>query len=148
MRRILIPLACLLVCAPLCRAGNSRQPIVLKVTADADQTEVHPDGIIDVTLSLENPTGVAESIKIPERCWDHLWKSSNHVVTWDAWDSDDDSDVTIEIPPHGSYDFPEPLKMYVDTDSQKEFHTTFRMGFKTSFSKVFWSDPITLDVTP
>ena len=139
--------ACFLAAFPLARADDSRHAS-LRAIASTDTSEVHPDNVFDVTLTLENLTGTVQTIKIPERAWDRIWKSSNRRVSWDAWDSDEDHDVTIEIPPHESYVFPKPLRMFVES-SVKQSRIDFRMGFKTvAFGRTIWSNPITLDVTP
>jgi hypothetical protein len=140
-------LACLLAATLFSRADD--KGAVLRAVATTDYTEVHPDGVFDVTLSLENPTDVVQKITIPDPGWDRVWKSSNHHVTWDFWDSDFNDKVTIEIQPHGTYVFPKPLKMFID-QAGKKTRMEFRMGYKTggAFSKTLWSNPITLDVTP
>ena len=142
-------LTCILLgSAAAVRAYGSGRPIILQAVAKADWTEVHPHDLIAVTLSLENPTGNPETMKIPECGWDRVWRSSNRHVTWDSWDCDEDNEITITVPPHGAYDFPEPLKIFVD-DAAKPGRVDFRMGFKTKgSSKLAWSAPITLDVTP
>lgn len=147
MRLLLILAACLPALA-LCRADDSRHPAALRAIATADSTEVHPDNVFEVTLALENLTNTVQKIKVPNCGWDRLWKSSNHRVTWDFWDCDDNSEVTVEILPRQTYTFPKPLKMFVDGDVKKS-RQTFRMGFKTAaFGKTLWSSPISLDVTP
>ena len=109
---------------------------------------MHPDSVFEVTLALENPTDFVQRIRIPERGWDRVWKSSNHRVTWDPWDCEDDRDITIEIPPHQSYVFPKPLRMFVESSVRKS-KIGFRMGFRTvMFGRTLWSSPITLDVIP
>jgi hypothetical protein len=139
--------ACLLIAISVCRADD-RADTALRAVATADSTEVHPDNVFDVTVSLENLTGVAQKITIPDPAWDRVWRSSNRHVTWDFWDSDYNDQVTIEIPPHQSYVFPKPLKMFVDEASKKS-RMDFRMGFKTrTFGKTLWSSPITLNVIP
>ncbi len=149
MRRFLLPAACFLSFAALCHAGDSLPANALRVTATPDSTEVHPDSVFEVTLSIENLTGVAQKLKMPERLWDHLWKSSNRLVTWDAWDDDEDKDITIEIAPHQTYVFPDTIKMFVDDDITKRTRVDFKMGFRpATFTRTFWSAPITLDVTP
>ena len=127
------------------RAGDSLQLVAIAVP---DATEEHPEAVFDVTLSLTNPTNSVEKFKIPDRAWDRMWKSSNRKVTWDAWNSDDSNEITVEIAPHDTYVCPDALKMYVD-ESVKAPRVDFRMGFRTSsLGKTFWSAPITLDVTP
>jgi hypothetical protein len=132
----------------LARADDFRQSTALLVTATTDATEVHPDSIFEVTLTLENPTDTVQRIRIPEHAWDHVWKSSNSRVTWDTWDFDQDGRVTIEIQPHAKYVFPKPLRMFVQ-ESVKASRLGFRMGFKTTtFGKTLWSAPITIEVIP
>ena len=147
-KSLVILLACLVAGIPASRADDSRQSGLLRAVATADSSEVHPDNVFEVIVSLQNPANTVQRIKIPEAAWDRVWKSSNRHVTWDFWESDDDKDVTIEIPPGQSYTFPKPLRMFVDSSVRKS-RFTFRMGFKTvAFGKTLWSDPITLDVTP
>jgi hypothetical protein len=144
MRRALLLFLAACFLASLARADG----LPLKAIATADSTEVHPDSVFEVTLSLQNLTGAAQTIKIPEANWDRDWRSSNPLVSWDAWNSDEEGDITIEIPPHGAYVFPLALKMFVD-DSVKKSRIDFRMGFRTTkFGKTVWSSPITLDVIP
>ena len=139
---------CLLAPLALCRAEDSRHPVALRAIAETDSSEVHPDSIFEVTLTLENPTDSVQKIKIPERGWDRVWRSSNRRVTWDPWSTDYDNQITVEIPPHGKYTFPRPLRMFVD-ESVKRSRIDFRMGLKmTAFGKTFWSAPITLEVYP
>jgi len=148
LKSLRILAACLLTGLPASRADDSRHPAPLRAVATTDSTEVHPDSVFEVTLSLENPTGAVKTIKIPNCGWDRVWRSSNRQVTWDFWDCDDTGDITIEIPPHGSYIFPKPLKMFVDAEVKKS-RMAFRMGFKTrAFGKTLWSAPITVDVIP
>jgi hypothetical protein len=129
------------------RAVDSGRGPALQVIATADSTDVHPDGLFDVTLSLENMTGSVQRIKVPYCGWDRLWKSSNRRVEWDAFDCGDDTVSTIEIPPHGTYVFPKPIGMYVD-ESVTLPRIDFRMGYRTgSFGKTLWSAPISLNVT-
>ncbi len=142
--KLLLLAACFLAAVAVSRGG----PIVLRAIAMTDSTEVHPDDVFDVNLSLQNLTNTVQSIKISESGWDRNWKSSNHHVTWDAWDSDENDMTTVEIPPHGTYVFPKALRMFVD-EAVKPSRIDFRMGFKTTgFGKILWSSPITLDVTP
>jgi hypothetical protein len=142
MRQFLTLAACLLATAAVSFADTP----ALRATASADSTEVHPDSVFEVTLSLQNLTGAVEKIKVPDAGWDHLWKSSNWRVSWDATDSEQGTDSVIEITPYQTYVFPNALKMYVD-QSVTQAHVDFRMGFKTSvFGKTAWSNSITLDV--
>jgi hypothetical protein len=145
--RLILLTACFLAAITICRAGD-RNPEPLRAVATTDSTEVHPDDVFDVTLSLENLTNAVQKITIPDPAWDRVWRSSNRHVTWDFWDSDFNDQLTIEIPPHGSYVFPKPLKMFVDIPGKKS-RMEFRMGFKTkAFGKTLWSTPISIDVTP
>jgi hypothetical protein len=147
LRFVLHTSAFILFCL-LCRADDSRHPAPLQAIAATDSTEVHPDSVFEVTLSLQNLTGALQTIKIPDCAWDRVWKSSNRHVTWDFWDCDDNDEISIDIPPHQTYLFPKPLKMFVDPSVRKS-HMDFRMGFKTkAFGKTLWSSPISLDVTP
>lgn len=146
MRSLILLAACFLACLAVCRADDSRN--ALRAIATTDSSEVHPDDVFEVTLSLENLTSTVQRIKIPECGWDRVWKSSNRRVTWDAWDCDEDRDITVEIPPGQTYVFPKTLKMFVDS-SVKQSRIDFRMGFRTvAFGRTLWSTPITLDVTP
>jgi hypothetical protein len=147
MRRILIPAICLLAICSFSRADDSRHAAALRVIATADSEEVHPDSIFEVSLSLENLSNTVLRIKVPETGWDRLWKSSNRRVSWDAWNSDGDTDTTVEIAPHQTFSFPQTLKMFVD-ESYTQPRVTFSMGFKTATFKTLWSAPITLDVIP
>ena len=148
VRSLLVLAACLLAGPVVSRAGDSRDAGALRAVAATDTTEVHPESVFEVTLSLENPTNTAQKIKIPDCGWDHVWTSSNRHVTWDFSDCDSNSEITIEIPPRGSYIFPKPLRMFVDGEDKKS-RMVFRMGFKTAASrKTLWSRPITIDVTP
>ena len=148
LRSILVLASCLVASIAVCRAGGARQAIQLEAIATTDSEEVHPDSVFEVTLSLKNPTGTTETLMIPDCGWDRLWKSSDHRVTWDYWDCDESSDITITIPAHQSYVFPMPLKMFVNP-SDKRTKIDFRMGFKTkAIGKALWSAPITLDVAP
>ncbi len=145
VRSILLLLALLLSGVAIARAGD---PPALRAIATTDTDAVHPDDVFDVTLSLQNLSAATEKVRIPECGWDRCWKSSNSRVTWDLWNCDDTAEVTIEIPPHGTYEFPKPLKMFVDEDF-KQSRVTFKMGFKTrGFGKIAWSAPISLDVSP
>ncbi len=147
-RSLPIMAACLLAGLAVSRGDDSRHSTPLQAVATTDATEVHPDSVFEVTLSIENHTDSAQSIKIPYAGWDRMWKSSNHHVTWDEWDSDENDETTVQIPPHKSYIFPKALRMFVD-DATKPGRLDFRMGFKTkAFGKTLWSSPITLDVTP
>jgi len=129
-------------------ASRAGAPPTLRAIATTDVTEVHPDDVFEVTLSLQNLTGVTQKIRIPDCGWDRCWKSSNSRVTWDFWDCDSTNEITIEIPPHQTYVFDKPLKMFVD-EGFKQSRVNFKMGFKTGgFSKVTWSTPISLDVIP
>ena len=144
-RALLLLLAVLLASAAVSRAGD---PPALRAIATTDVTEVHPDDVFDVTLSLQNVSGVTEKIRIPDCGWDRCWKSSNSRVSWDYWDCDATYQITIEIPPHQTYEFSKPLKMFVD-ENFKQSRVSFKMGFKTGgFGKVTWSSPISLDVSP
>lgn len=130
--------------APRALAGESR--LMLHALASADTTEVHPDGVFEVTLSLQNPTGMEEIIQVPECGWDKNWKSSNHLVLWDPVVCDEDHELTIKLPPHSTYVFPKTLDLYVD-ESVRKPRVTFSLGFRVKeFGKVFWSNPISLDV--
>ena len=143
-RPLLILAACLLAGLAVTRADT----IPFRAIAETDSTEVHPDSVFDVTLSLQNLTNSEETLKIPDCGWDRLWKSSNRHVTWDAWDCDETTDITVTIAPHDTYVFPKTLRMFVD-EAVKASKIDFRMGFKTkAFGKTIWSSPITLDVTP
>lgn len=143
-KQFLILAACLLALPLISRADAP----ALRAIATADYTEVHPENVFEVTLSLQNLTGTVQRIKMPQSNWDRLWKSSNRHVTWDAWDSDDQTETTVEIGPHETYEFPKTLRMFVD-DSVKESHLDFRMGFRAArFGKIVWTAPITLDVIP
>jgi hypothetical protein len=148
MRRFLLPAlaACLfLASSALSRAGDSP---VFQVIATADSTDVHPEALFDVTLSLKNLTASVQRIKVPYCGWDRLWKSSNHRVEWDAFDCDQDTSSTVEIPPHETYVFPKALGMYVD-DSVTLPRIDFKMGYRpAAFGKTLWSAPITLNVIP
>jgi len=141
--------ACLLLAtATLSHAVDSGRGQVFRVTATVDSTDVHPDALFDVTLSLENMTGTVQRIKVPYCGWDRLWKSSNRRVEWDAFECDEDTVSTVEIPPHGTYVFPKALSMYVD-ESVTLPRIDFRMGYRTgAFGKTLWSAPINLDVIP
>lgn len=120
----------------------------LRAIATADYTDVHPENVFEVTVSLENLTGTVQRVKMPECGWDRLWKSSNRHITWDAWDCDQDTEITVEIPPHQTYEFPKTIRMFVD-EAEKQSRLDFRLGFKAAtFGKVLWSAPITLTVTP
>jgi hypothetical protein len=142
---LLLLLAVFFASTAVSHAGT---PLPLRAIATTDVTEVHPDDVFDVTLSLQNLSGVTQKIRIPDSAWDRCWKSSNGRVTWDAWNADSDSQVTVEILPHQTYVFPIPLKMYVAED-YKASQVSFKMGFKTGgFGKAAWSAPITLDVNP
>jgi hypothetical protein len=146
VRALLLLAVCLV--AVVTRADDSGRSAAMKAIATSDVTEVHPDAVFEVTLSLQNMTDTTLKIRIPESGWDRVWKSSNHRVSWDALDSDDRSEITIEIAPHDTYVFPKTLKMFVD-ESFKQSRIDFKMGFKpAAFGKVVWSDPISLDVTP
>ena len=137
---------CLLATVALSRAGG--QAVLLRAIATTDVTEVHPDDVFDVTLSLENPTNATQILKLPVANWDRIWKSSNRHVTWDAMNSGEGEETTVEIAPHSTYEFPDVLKMYVDPDF-KGTRVDFRMGFRTTiFGKIVWSAPISLTVTP
>ena len=140
----LLSLVAVLLTAPAISRADAPD---LKVTATADYTEVHPESTFDVTLSLENLTNTVEKIKVPDGAWDRLWRSSTRLVTWDALDDGGgNTSSVVEIAPHETYTFPDPLKMYV-ADSVKAPHIDFRVGFKTTaFGKTVWSAPITLDV--
>lgn len=146
MRRLLLPaLAALLFLASpsLTRAGDGP---ALQAIATTDATDVHPDALFDVTLSLKNMTGSVQRIKVPYCGWDRLWKSSNRRAEWDAFDCDQDTSSTIEIPPHGTYVFPKALGMYVD-ESVTLPSINFRMGYKAAaFGKTLWSAPISINV--
>jgi hypothetical protein len=127
--------------------ADDRSP-ALRAIATSDVTEVHPDGVFEVTLSLENLTNSVQRIRVPDTGWDRVWKSNNRRVSWDAWESDDNAETTIEIPPHETYVFPKTLKMFVD-ENYTQARIEFRMGFKATggpFGKMVWSSPITLDV--
>jgi hypothetical protein len=140
--RLLFTLAMLL-------AATAGAAPTLQAIAEAEYTEVHPQTVFEVTLTLRNITALPEKIKVPDCSWDRDWKSSDHRVTWDPWDCDEDSVETVEIPPHKTYVFPATLKMYVDASPDKESNITFRMGFRTTaFGERVWSNPITLDVIP
>jgi hypothetical protein len=142
---ILLLVAIFFAGAVVSRAGS---PPPLRAIATTDVTEVHPDDVFEVTLSLQNLSGVTQKIRIPDSAWDRCWKSSNGRVTWDAWNTDSNSQVTVEIAPHETYEFPIAIKMYVDEDYRAS-SVSFKMGFKTGgFGKVTWSAPITLDVIP
>ena len=93
-------IAGLAVSLAICHGDDSRPSAPLRATASADTSEVHTDSVFEVTLTLENLTDSAQKIKIPDRGWDRVWKSSNRHVTWDPWDCEEDRDITIEIPPH------------------------------------------------
>ena len=148
MRSVVLLATLLLIPLSFCRAGDSRHPVTLRTIATADSAEVHPESVFEVTLTLENVGDTVQQIKIPEAGWDRVWRSSNRHVTWDYWDCGADNDVTIEIPPHRSYVFPKPLKMFVE-GSVRQSHITFRMGFKTAaFGKTLWSVPVALEVIP
>jgi hypothetical protein len=144
--RILILLAICLLAG--CQAVSpGQQPAALQAVATTDSTEVHPDNVFDVNLSLVNLTGETQTIKIPDCGWDAIWRSSNGHVTWDFWDCDYNDDVSIEIAPHDTYVFPKPLKMYVESADRPT--VKFSMGFKDrAINKTLWSSPISLDVTP
>jgi len=145
--RYLIIFAVCFIGLPILSRADDRSPAV-RIIATADYTEVHPDGVFDVTLSLKNLTNATLKIQVPEGDWDRLWRSSNRHVTWDAWTVDGDEETPVEIPPHQTYTFPKALEMYVD-DTVKESHVEFKMGFKAkSFGKTLWSDSITLEVIP
>jgi hypothetical protein len=147
MRRILIFAACLLATLAVSRADDSGHGDPLRAIATADSTEVHPDSIFEVTLSLQNLTNTVQKIKVPDCAWDRLWKSNNRRVTWDSWECEDKSESTVEISPGETYVFPNTLKMFVN-ESVKQSRVDFRMGFKTAAFKIVWSAPITLDVIP
>jgi hypothetical protein len=128
--------------------SRASEPPALRAIATADVTEVHPDDVFEVTLSLQNLTGVTQKIRIPDFGWDRFWKSSNSRVAWDYVDSAGSNPITIAIPPHETYEFPIPLKMFV-SEGYKDTRVTFKMGFKLGgFDKFAWSAPLTLDVTP
>ena len=148
-KSLLIIGSCLILgLAPSLADDSRRPPTPLRAIATTDSTEVHPENVFEVTLALENPSDVAQKIKIPACGWDRVWRSGNRRVTWDFWDCDADDEITIEIRPHERYVFPKQLKMFVDS-SVKKSRVAFRMGFKTAtFSKTLWSDPITLEVIP
>ena len=114
--------ALLLLAAPAVSRADDKAP-VLRAIATADETEVHPDSVFDVTLSLENETDTVQTIHIPDPAWDKVWRSSNRHVTWDFWDTDDNNTIAVEIEPHGSYTFPKPLKMYVDGNVRAKLFT-------------------------
>jgi len=151
MRRILFAaLAAGLLLATIMpsRAVDSSRGAIFRVIATADSTEVHPEALFDVTLSLQNLTGTVQRIQVPYCGWDRLWRSSNRRVEWDAFDCGDDTVSTVEIPPHGTYVFPKALGMYVD-ESFSGPSIDFRMGFKTSMlGKTLWSQPISVEVVP
>jgi hypothetical protein len=145
MRRLLIAAVLLLAAATLSHADTP----VFRVIATADNTDVHPDGVFEVTLSLVNITNSVQKLAIPENAWDRLWRSSTRLVEWDALDNYGDTINTVSIPPHETYQFPRSLKMYVADSVTNQSRIAFRMGLKiTTFGKTTWSPPITLEVTP
>jgi hypothetical protein len=140
--------ACLLAGLAVSRADDSRHSVALRAVATTDSTEVHPDSVFEVTVSLQNLTNSVQTIKIPDCGWDRVWRSSNRHVTWDEWDCDENNEISVQIAPHGSYVFPKALRMFVD-EAAKPARIDFRMGFKTTaFGKTLWSGPITIEVTP
>jgi len=145
--RVLILAACFFAGAIFCRADDSRH-VELKAVASTDSTEIHPDSVFEVTVSLMNPTNVVQHVRIPDCGWDRVWRSNNRHVTWDFWDCDYNDVISVDIDPGDSYVFPKPLRMYV-TGGTKESHIEFKMGFKEStFGKTLWSDPVGIDVIP
>jgi hypothetical protein len=147
-RAIFAIAGCALFSMGIARADDSRRAVTLQAEAVTDSEEVHPDSVFEVTVSLKNVGDSPQEVKIPECAWDRVWRSSNRHVTWDFWDCDDDNEITVTVPPHGSYEFPKPLRMFVD-ESAKAGKVDFRMGFKTkAFGKTIWASPITLDVVP
>ncbi len=145
IRTLILLLAVLFAGAAVSRAGN---PPALRAIATTDVTEVHPDDVFEVTLSLENTSAATATIRIPESAWDRCWKSSDGHVTWDFLDTDRSAQTTVQIAPHQTYEFPAPLKMFV-AEGFKQSHISFKMGFKTGgLGKITWSAPISLDVTP
>jgi len=144
--RLFLLTACFLAALAVCQADD--RPATLRAIATTETTEVHPDSVFDLTLSLENLTDAVQEVIIPDPGWDRVWKSNNRHITWDFWDSDFNDQITIQIPPHESYVFPRPLKMFVD-GAGKKTRMDFRMGFKTkTFSKTLWSSTISLTVIP
>lgn len=127
--------------------ADSGHSVPLRAIATTEETDVHPDAVFDVTVRLQNLTDSVQIVKIPDPDWDRVWKSSNRRVTWDAWESDESTEITIQIAPHQTYTFSKPIKMFVD-ESVKPGRIEFRMGFRTgAFGKTLWSAPIILDVT-
>ena len=147
-RLLLIVAACLLSVLAVSHADDRRDSAGLQAIATTDSTEIHTDEVFEVTLSLQNLTNGVRTIKISGSNWDRNWKSSDHRVGWDAWDSDDNEAMTVEIPPHDTYVFPKTLRVYVN-EGVKPGRINFRMGFRTAtFGKTVWSSPIGIDVIP
>jgi hypothetical protein len=145
IRTLIVVLCLLLAGTMISRAGEAP---ALRAIATTDVTEVHPDDVFDVTLSLQNLSGATQTIHIPDAGWDRCWKSSNGNVTWDFLDGSNASQTTVQIPPHQTYEFSMPLKMFV-AEGYRQSRISFKMGFKTGgFGKAVWSAPISLDVTP
>ena len=145
-RWLLLLLCSSLLLPHVSRAGDSAAALRPVVTADT--TDVHPDDVFAVKLGLENLSSSQVTIRVPDTGWDRFWKSSNRNVTWDLWDGDSGAVESVEIPPHTTYVFPQPLKMFVDPDF-KGSRIDFRMGFKTgAFRQIVWSAPISLNITP
>jgi len=137
----------------LAACTSNRGPIValalldqtLHVVVKPSKTVVKVGEVIPTELRVENPTSSPEVVKVMTCGWDEQWQSTSQAVDY-GWNCAWNFPVAITIPPGGA-DVRD-LDLHV-RGPVAGGHVTFKMGF-TPFgtTSTYWSDDITLSVTP